>query len=30
VIGMVSWVAVSRNKPDCYETGVCFSGRVRS
>jgi len=28
VIGMVSWVAVSRNKPDCYETGVCFSGMV--
>lgn len=28
VIGMVSWVAISRNKPDCYETGVCFSGMV--
>jgi hypothetical protein len=28
VIGMVSWVAVSRSKPDCYETGVCFSGMV--
>lgn len=28
VIGMVSWVAVSRSKPDRYETGVCFSGMV--
>lgn len=28
VIGMVSWVAVSRIKPDRYETGVCFSGMV--
>lgn len=28
VIGMVSWVAVSRTKPDRYETGVCFSGMV--
>ena len=27
-VGMVSWVAVSRAKPDRYETGVCFSGRV--
>ena len=27
-VGMVSWVAVSRAKPDQYETGVCFSGRV--
>ena len=30
VIGMVSWVAISRTRPDKYETGVCFSGRVRS
>lgn len=28
VVGMVSWVAVSRSKPDRYETGVCFSGMV--
>lgn len=28
VVGMVSWVAVSRAKPDRYETGVCFSGMV--
>ena len=28
VIGMVSWVAVSRTQPDRYETGVCFSGMV--
>jgi len=28
VIGMVSWVAVSRTNPDRYETGVCFSGMV--
>jgi len=28
VIGMVSWVAVSRTSPDRYETGVCFSGMV--
>lgn len=28
VIGMVSWVAVSRSKPDRYETGVCFSGLI--
>ncbi|MFH1019220.1 MAG: PilZ domain-containing protein [Pseudomonadota bacterium] len=28
VIGMVCWVAVSRSKPGCYETGVCFSGTV--
>jgi hypothetical protein len=28
VIGMVSWVAISRTKPDRYETGVCFSGMV--
>ena len=28
VIGMVAWVAVSRSKPDRYETGVCFSGMV--
>lgn len=27
-LGMVSWVAVSQSKPDCYETGVCFSGMV--
>jgi hypothetical protein len=27
-VGMVSWVAISRAKPDKYETGVCFSGRV--
>lgn len=27
-VGMVSWVAVSRARPDKYETGVCFSGRV--
>ncbi len=29
-VGMVSWVAISRARPDKYETGVCFSGRVRS
>ena len=28
VVGMVSWVAVSRSNPGCYETGVCFSGMV--
>ena len=28
VIGMVAWVAVSRSRPDRYETGVCFSGMV--
>ena len=28
VVGMVSWVAVSRADPDRYETGVCFSGMV--
>ncbi|MHB1014223.1 MAG: PilZ domain-containing protein [Desulfurivibrionaceae bacterium] len=27
-VGMVSWVAVSRSKPDRYETGVSFSGMV--
>ncbi|MBU4034394.1 MAG: PilZ domain-containing protein [Proteobacteria bacterium] len=28
VVGMVSWVAVSRDKPELYETGVSFSGMV--
>jgi len=28
VVGMVSWVAVSRARPGRYETGVCFSGMV--
>ena len=28
VVGMVSWVAVSRDKPEFYETGVSFSGMV--
>ncbi|HIJ90641.1 MAG: PilZ domain-containing protein [Desulfobulbaceae bacterium] len=28
VVGMVSWVAVSRAKPDRYETGISFSGVV--
>jgi len=27
-VGMVSWVAISRAKPDKYETGVSFSGQV--
>lgn len=27
-VGMVSWVAVSRSRPDYYETGVSFSGMV--
>ncbi len=27
-VGTVSWVAISRTKPDRYETGVYFSGRV--
>ena len=27
-VGMVSWVAVSRTRPDRYETGVSFSGMV--
>lgn len=28
VVGMVSWVAISRAHPGRYETGVCFSGMV--
>ncbi len=28
VVGMVSWVAISRTDPGRYETGVCFSGMV--
>jgi hypothetical protein len=28
VVGMVSWVAISRIHPGRYETGVCFSGMV--
>lgn len=28
VVGMVSWVAVSRDRPELYETGVSFSGMV--
>jgi len=27
-VGMVSWVAVNRTRPDHYETGVSFSGMV--
>ena len=28
VVGMVSWVAISRAHPGRYEAGVCFSGMV--
>ncbi|OGQ85550.1 MAG: hypothetical protein A2512_00845 [Deltaproteobacteria bacterium RIFOXYD12_FULL_56_24] len=27
-VGMVSWVAISRSRPEYYETGVSFSGMV--
>ena len=30
VVGMVSWVAISRAYPGRYETGVCFSGMVKA